>query len=200
MAPYFHPGFRSPEYEYMMERRRALDGYLPDRVERSKTVLFHARRDHRPAHRGHRREGPGVDDDGVHALAARAAEGARDRPTRRADHPRRGAHVRDGRAVRRVQDLRAVRPAVRTGRRGAHALVPRSDERPDPRRGHHRSGLDGVVHRRRDGVRDVGSADDPVLHLLFDVRVPARRRPHLVVRRPARAAASCSARPRAARR
>src|SRR4029079_13646221 len=40
MAPYYHPGFRSPEYEYMMERRRALDGYLPERVERTKTVLF----------------------------------------------------------------------------------------------------------------------------------------------------------------
>jgi pyruvate dehydrogenase E1 component len=39
MAPYFHPGFRSPEYEYMMERRRALDGYLPDRVNRSKVEL-----------------------------------------------------------------------------------------------------------------------------------------------------------------
>ena len=35
-------------------------------------------------------------------------------------------------------------------------------------------------------VRDVGPADDPVLHLLFDVRVPADRRPDLVVRRPAR--------------
>jgi len=40
MAPYFHPGYKSPEYEYMMERRRALDGFLPDRVERSKTVFF----------------------------------------------------------------------------------------------------------------------------------------------------------------
>jgi pyruvate dehydrogenase E1 component len=40
MAPYFHPGFRSPEYEYMMERRRALAGYLPDRVERAKTTIF----------------------------------------------------------------------------------------------------------------------------------------------------------------
>jgi pyruvate dehydrogenase E1 component len=38
-APYFHPGFRSPEYEYMMERRRALDGYVPDRVERSKLAI-----------------------------------------------------------------------------------------------------------------------------------------------------------------
>jgi pyruvate dehydrogenase E1 component len=40
MAPYFHPGKESPEYEYMMERRRALDGFLPDRSERSKTVVF----------------------------------------------------------------------------------------------------------------------------------------------------------------
>jgi pyruvate dehydrogenase E1 component len=40
MAPYFHPGYKSPEYEYMMERRRALDGFLPDRVERSKIVVF----------------------------------------------------------------------------------------------------------------------------------------------------------------
>jgi pyruvate dehydrogenase E1 component len=40
MAPYFHPGHGSPEYEYMMERRRALDGFLPDRAERSKTVVF----------------------------------------------------------------------------------------------------------------------------------------------------------------
>src|SRR5690242_5755694 len=36
LAPYYHPGFRSPEYEYLMERRRALDGYLPERVVRSK--------------------------------------------------------------------------------------------------------------------------------------------------------------------
>ena len=40
VAPYFHPGYRSPEYEYLMERRRRLDGYLPERVERSKTVIF----------------------------------------------------------------------------------------------------------------------------------------------------------------
>jgi pyruvate dehydrogenase E1 component len=38
--PYFHPGVHSPEYEYLMERRRTLDGYLPERVERSKTIVF----------------------------------------------------------------------------------------------------------------------------------------------------------------
>jgi pyruvate dehydrogenase E1 component len=39
LAPYFHPGFRSPEYEYLMERRRALDGYLPERVVRTKVHI-----------------------------------------------------------------------------------------------------------------------------------------------------------------
>src|SRR6267378_4480572 len=36
--PYFHPGTHSPEYEYMMERRRALDGSLPRRVTRAKPI------------------------------------------------------------------------------------------------------------------------------------------------------------------
>ncbi len=38
LPPYFHPGKESPEYEYMMERRRALDGFLPDRVNRPKRI------------------------------------------------------------------------------------------------------------------------------------------------------------------
>jgi pyruvate dehydrogenase E1 component len=40
LPPYYHPGTDSPEYEYLMERRRALDGYLPQRVERSKLTIF----------------------------------------------------------------------------------------------------------------------------------------------------------------
>jgi pyruvate dehydrogenase E1 component len=40
LAPYYHPGTDSPEYEYLMERRRALDGFLPERVDRSKLVVF----------------------------------------------------------------------------------------------------------------------------------------------------------------
>ena len=63
MAPYFHPGDKSPEYEYMMERRRALDGYLPDRVERSKTIVFPRDEIVDQLTRGYRREGASVDHD-----------------------------------------------------------------------------------------------------------------------------------------
>jgi pyruvate dehydrogenase E1 component len=38
LPPYYHPGKDSPEYEYMMERRRALDGFLPHRVVRARPV------------------------------------------------------------------------------------------------------------------------------------------------------------------
>ncbi len=34
LPPYYHPGVDSPEYEYMMARRRELDGFLPQRVVR----------------------------------------------------------------------------------------------------------------------------------------------------------------------
>ncbi len=36
--PYWHPGTDSPEFEYMMARRRALDGPVPERVVRTKTL------------------------------------------------------------------------------------------------------------------------------------------------------------------
>jgi pyruvate dehydrogenase E1 component len=36
--PYYHPGTDSPEYEYMMERRSQLGGFLPERRVRPKTL------------------------------------------------------------------------------------------------------------------------------------------------------------------
>jgi pyruvate dehydrogenase E1 component len=38
LPPYVHPGRDSPEYEYMMARRKALDGSLPTRVVRAKPL------------------------------------------------------------------------------------------------------------------------------------------------------------------
>ena len=113
------------------------------------------------------------------ATRAWASASCRSSPTR----PARSAWTR---CSRRSKIYAAVRPALRAGRRRAAALVPEATAGPDPRGGHHRGRLDGVLHRRRHRVRHARPADDPVLHLLFDVRLPAHRRPHLGVRRPAR--------------
>ncbi|HEX9466785.1 MAG TPA: pyruvate dehydrogenase (acetyl-transferring), homodimeric type [Acidimicrobiia bacterium] len=42
-APFWHPGVDSPEYEYMMARRRSLDGPAPERVVNTKTFALPAR-------------------------------------------------------------------------------------------------------------------------------------------------------------
>ncbi len=78
------------------------------------------------------------------------------------------------------------RPALRAGGRGVPAgRLPRGQERPAPGGGHHRGRLDVVVHRGRHRLRHARRADDPVLHLLLDVRLPADRRPDLGGGRPA---------------
>src|SRR4051794_38561783 len=46
--PFWHPGMNSPEFEYMMERRRALNGSVPERVVRPKTFVMPARDDTSP--------------------------------------------------------------------------------------------------------------------------------------------------------
>ena len=52
-----------------------------------------------------------------------------------------------------------------------------------PRGGHHRGRLDGLVAGGGHVLRHPRRADDPVLHLLLDVRVPAHRRRDLGLRR-----------------
>lgn len=37
-APYYHPGPNSPEVQYLLDRRRALGGFLPKRIVRSKPL------------------------------------------------------------------------------------------------------------------------------------------------------------------
>ncbi len=100
--------------EYLLMRRRALGGMLPRRVVRSKPLdlpgdalysEFMTRQ----------RYARGVNDDGVRRPAAQPAPRPGHRQPDRADHPRRGAHVRHGRALQRGEDLRAVRAALRAG-------------------------------------------------------------------------------------
>ena len=78
-------------------------------------------------------------------------------------------------------------PALYAGRfRSAHVLS-RGQEGPDARRGHQRGGLHLLVDRRRHGLREPRHPHGAVLHLLLDVRLPARRRLLLGRGRPAHA-------------
>ncbi|CAM5531079.1 hypothetical protein SHIRM173S_13258 [Streptomyces hirsutus] len=74
----------------------------------------------------------------------------------------------------------------RSTRRGPTDVLQGSQERPDPQRGDHRGRFHGRLHRRLHVVLDARRADDPVLHLLLDVRLAAHGRPDVAARRPAR--------------
>ena len=112
-----------------------------------------------------------------HALAAPA--GPEHRQAHRADRRRRGAHLRHAVALPAGRDLFVGRPALRSRGQGRAALLQGSARRADPRGRHHRSRRDVVVDRGGDVVQRARRADAAVLHLLFDVRLPARRRFHL---------------------
>ena len=77
---------------------------------------------------------------------------------------------------REFGNLRLARPALRAGRLRPPALLQGVARRPDSRRGHHRGRRDVLLHRRRDVLLHAQDADDPLLHLLLDVRVAADRR------------------------
>ena len=77
----------------------------------------------------------------------------------------------------------AGRPALQAaGRRPAHVL-PRGQVGPGAAGRHQRGGRDVLVDRRGDVVQHEQRADDPVLHLLLDVRAAARRRSRVGGRR-----------------
>ena len=150
--------------------------------------------------RGHRRARD-LDDDGVRAHPRRrccatrssARASCRSSPTSRARSAWRGMFRQLG-IFSQVGQLYQPR-----GRRAADVL-PRGQARPDPPGGDQRAGRVLVVDRRGDLVRQPRRADGPVLHLLLDVRLPARRRPRVGGGRQRARAASCSAAPPGARR
>ena len=104
----------------------------------------------------------------------------------RADHSGRSPHLRHGFPVHADRHLREPGPEVHTGRSRHGDVLQGSQGRPDPRRRHHRGRRHGLVHRRRHRVRELPRADDSFLRLLLDVRVSARGRSRLGLRRFAR--------------
>ncbi len=184
-APYYHPGPKSEEVEYLMERRRALGGAIPKRVVRNAPLPAPA---------------PDVDaefDGGSQTAVSTTMVFTRilRNLIRQPDLGSRIVPIIPDEARTFGMDplFKEVGIYSALGQRyepvdfGPRALVSRGDRRPGPRGGHHRGRLDGLVPGRRHGVREPWLRDDPLLHLLLDVRVPADRRPDVGVRGRARA-------------
>ena len=179
--PYYHPGEQSDEIQYMLERRAALGGFLPKRVVRAKPLALTGNGAYDELRKGSGKQAGGHHD-GVRPAAQGTDEGSGDRRAVRADHPGRGPHLRHGLAVPDREDLLAVRPELRGGRPQPAALLQGVGEGADPARGHQRGRRHGVDDRRRHRLRHARHPHDPGLHLLLDVRVPADRRPAVVLR------------------
>ena len=85
-------------------------------------------------------------------------EGSGDRQADCADRSRRRPHLWPGIGDPPGRHLRARRTEVQAARRGHAALLPRGEGRPDSRRRHHRSRLDGLLHRGGHGVLELSRA------------------------------------------
>ena len=177
-VPYVSFPEGSPELEYMRARRADLGGYLPvaaDGIPRA----GHARaRGVRPVPEELRRPRD-LDDDVVRADPAAAAARQEPQPAHRADRSRRIAHLRDGGSLPPVRHLEPAGAAVHAAGLRPADVLQGIEERPDPAGRDQRSGRHVRLDGRRHELLDAWRADDSVLHLLLDVRLPARRRPRL---------------------
>ena len=178
-VPYLRFAEDSEEMAYLRERRAALGGYLPSRRRKSEPLpvpplsLFDSLL---------KATAEGREISTTMAFVRILTALLRDKnlgPARGSDRPRREPHLRHGGPVPAGRHFQPGRPALSAAGRRSADVLPRGSERPDPAGGHQRAGRHGLVHRRGHVLFDLQRADDPVLHLLFDVRFPARRRPRL---------------------
>ena len=179
-------GRGQPGDEYLHERRKALGGYLPQRRRKPRPLQVPPlKRFRRPSWRApaSARSPPPWPSC---ASSARWCA-TRRRQAHRAHRPRRGAHLRHGRHVPPARHLLPGRPALRAGGRRPADVLPRGQDRADPGGGHQRGRRDVAPGSPPPPLHQPRPGDDPVLHLLFDVRLPAHRRPGLGGRRHARA-------------
>ena len=174
---FFHrPPEDSPELRYLLERRAALGGSLPARHTDADPLPT-------PAPFTTVLEGSGERENSttmafvriLNTLVRDPAMGERIVPIVPDESRTFGMEG----MFRQLGIFSQVGPALPArGRRGLHVL-PRGRARPDPAGGDQRARRVLLVDRRGDVVRESRRHDGAVLHLLFDVRLPARRRSRL---------------------
>ena len=173
-TPFYRPAEDSIEIKYMRERRKALGGYVPSA-------------------QGPQRAAEAACRPSCSRSSTRAPKAARRRrrwcscgccrsccATRRSASsivpivPDEARTFGMEALFRAGRHLLARRPGLRAGRHGHAPLLQGSVRRADSRGRDHRGRIDVVVHRRRHRLRDARRQHDSVLHLLLDVRLPAR--------------------------
>ena len=174
LPPYYRPAPDEKAARYLAERRRALGGPLPSRVDRSRPLPP-------PAQGGVRRSScrfgtpGGVHHHGLRPAAAVAGPRSGHRAAHRPHRVRRSPHLRARIPDQRSADLRPRGPALHPGGRRPGPPLCRERHRPGAGGGDQRSRRGGRLHRGGDLLRHLGRADDPLLPLLLDVRLPAGR-------------------------
>ena len=179
-APYVTLG--NEQKDYILKRRDALGGPFPVRRHDNDAARDPGPVAVRRAAEGHRRPAD-LDDDGLRPGAERALPRQEDRQVRRADRAGREPHLRHGGDVPPARHLQPEGPALHAAGRRPAQLLQGEQGRPGAAGGHQRGRRDGRLDRRGDRLLGARRADDPLLHLLLDVRLPAGRRPRLGGRR-----------------
>ena len=132
IPPYYRPSPDSEEREYLMERRRALDGPLPSRIVRDRRPL---KLPNETPFLDLQKGSSGRPVSTTMAFTAVLRDLLRDK--RFGERvvpivPRRSPYLRNGLVISRVQDLRAARPTLRTSRPRSVAVLRRIRRRADP--------------------------------------------------------------------
>ena len=177
-TPFYRPPEDSPERRYLKERCAALGGFLPARRRLGPAASSSRYQYLRRALEGQRRA-RAVHHHGLRAHADRAHQRQDRGPALRAHRLGRGPDLRHGGPVPAGRDLFLGGPALPARGPRSAPLLPGGQARSGPPRGDHRGRCARLLDRRGDLVHQPRCAHDPVLHLLFDVRLPAHRGPHL---------------------
>ena len=182
--PYYRPPDDSDLHKYLLERRRDLGGPVPARVDRSGPLDLPAKELYAQLKKGSGKQEVAT----TMALVRLIRDLLRNK-----DVGQRIVPIIPDEA--RTFGMDAFFPNLKiysakgmqydAGRPRAGPVLQGGPQGPDPARGHHRGRGHGVVLGRRVQPRHLRRADDPALHLLLDVRVPADRRLHVERRRPA---------------
>ena len=173
-TPFFRPAPDSAETKYLLERRKALGGFVPARIVKPVTLDVP-----KLDYFAEFLKGSATDASTTMAFVRLITLLLRHKGVGKNVVPIIPDEARTFGMDALFKDYRhllAERPALRAGGQKIAAVLSRKKGRPDSRRRHQRIRRDVILHRRRHQLRVARRADDSVLRLLFDVRSAARRR------------------------